>query len=195
MERAALELYAERGTLKMTGAEIAARAGTTERTFFRHFPDKLDVFFGDEGRLRARVDDAILAAPPGLSALAAAVTGLAAVATDFASHSDVIRHRASVIAVHPELQAREMARAAAWTARIKQALLRRGSPADQAELAAPLALTIFRIAYERWLAAADQAAFGRGLIDVLTAVGRSAEDARRELELPTPAGATRRSGC
>ncbi|MFH9244088.1 helix-turn-helix domain-containing protein [Streptomyces lydicus] len=33
-----MELYRERGFDQTTTAEIAARAGVNERTFFRHFP-------------------------------------------------------------------------------------------------------------------------------------------------------------
>ena len=40
LEQAALELYTERGFDRTTVAEIADRAGLTERTFFRHFADK-----------------------------------------------------------------------------------------------------------------------------------------------------------
>lgn len=168
MERAALEMYAERGTLKMTAAEIAARAGTTERTFFRHFPDKLDAFFGDESRLRVQVADVIQACPREMSALAAALTGLTALAAAFDADSGIIRHRAAVIAAHPELQSREMARGAPWTAHIKQALLRRGSPADEADIAAPVALTLFRMAYEQWIAEPQGPAFDRRLAEALS---------------------------
>ena len=37
LQQAALELFRERGYEATTTAEIAARAGVTERTFFRHF--------------------------------------------------------------------------------------------------------------------------------------------------------------
>jgi len=40
LQEAALALYSERGFDQTTAAEIAARAGVTERTFFRHFADK-----------------------------------------------------------------------------------------------------------------------------------------------------------
>ena len=49
LEQAALELYLERGFEQTTVAEIAARAGLTERTFFRHFADKREVLFAGAG--------------------------------------------------------------------------------------------------------------------------------------------------
>ena len=45
LRHAALELFAENGFDQTTAAQIAARAGVTERTFFRHFPDKREVLF------------------------------------------------------------------------------------------------------------------------------------------------------
>jgi len=47
LQEAALALYSERGFDQTTAAQIAARAGLTERTFFRHFADKREVLFGD----------------------------------------------------------------------------------------------------------------------------------------------------
>jgi len=180
MERAALELHAERGSLKMTAAEIAARAGTTERTFFRHFPDKLDAFFGDESRLRAQADDVIQACPGEMSALAAALTGLAALAAAFDTNSDIIRNRAAVIAAHPELQAREMARTAPWTSHIKQALQRRGFPADEVGIAAPLALTAFRIAYGQWIGQPQAQGFDQRLREILPQIAAQVIRAQRD---------------
>ena len=49
LEQAALELYVERGFEQTTVAEIAQRAGLTERTFFRHFADKREVLFCRRG--------------------------------------------------------------------------------------------------------------------------------------------------
>ena len=53
LQQAAFELYTERGYDQTTVAEIAARAGLTERTFFRHFADKREVLFEGGDRFRA----------------------------------------------------------------------------------------------------------------------------------------------
>ena len=52
LEQAALELYGERGFEHTTVAEIAKRAGLTERTFFRHFADKREVLFAGSSALQ-----------------------------------------------------------------------------------------------------------------------------------------------
>ena len=45
-----MELFGERGFEQTTVAQIAARAGLTERTFFRHYADKREVLFGGVDR-------------------------------------------------------------------------------------------------------------------------------------------------
>jgi len=67
LQEAALELYLERGYDKTTAGDIAARAGVTERTFFRHFADKREVFFDREAQLRDLLTGAVAAAPAGTS--------------------------------------------------------------------------------------------------------------------------------
>ncbi len=63
LAQAALALYAERGFDATTVAEIAQRAGLTERTFFRYFTDKREVLFGGAEELVARTVAAVEAAP------------------------------------------------------------------------------------------------------------------------------------
>jgi len=52
LEQAALDLYRERGFEQTTVAEIAERAGLTERTFFRYFADKREVLFWGQAMLQ-----------------------------------------------------------------------------------------------------------------------------------------------
>src|SRR5436309_11207977 len=63
LEKAAMELYAERGFDQTTVAEIAARAGLTERTFFRHYADKREVLFSGGELLAGRLEAAVAGAP------------------------------------------------------------------------------------------------------------------------------------
>src|ERR1700753_985352 len=60
---AAMELYRERGFDQTTVAEIADRAGLTERTFFRYFADKREVLFAGQERLLEIYTATIDAAP------------------------------------------------------------------------------------------------------------------------------------
>src|SRR6266404_3495471 len=69
LEQAAMELYRERGFDQTTVAEIAARAGLTERTFFRHYADKREVLFGGSEMLAERLVAAVAGAPDSATAL------------------------------------------------------------------------------------------------------------------------------
>ena len=63
LEQAALALYGERGFDNTTVAEIAERAGLTERTFFRHFSDKREVLFWGAGTLQELLVSTLAGAP------------------------------------------------------------------------------------------------------------------------------------
>src|SRR3954447_21336586 len=68
LRQAAMELYSEKGFDATTVAEIAERAGLTERTFFRHFGDKREVLFAGsellQDALLATMQQAPATAPP-----------------------------------------------------------------------------------------------------------------------------------
>src|SRR4051812_50117723 len=63
LRQAALELYGERGFENTTVAEIAKRAGLTERTFFRHFADKREVLFAGSEALEELLVRTVAGAP------------------------------------------------------------------------------------------------------------------------------------
>ena len=76
LERAALELYGDGGFEETTVAEIAKRAGLTERTFFRYFSDKREVLFAGADRLQALLVDEVTEAPESLSPIEAVARAL-----------------------------------------------------------------------------------------------------------------------
>src|SRR3954470_19015621 len=81
LEQAALELYGERGFEQTTVAEIAKRAGLTERKVFRHFADKREVLFAGSGPLQELLVSTVADAPDSLAPVDAVAAGLVAVAS------------------------------------------------------------------------------------------------------------------
>ena len=150
LRQAALELYRERGYDETTTAQIAARAGVTERTFFRHFADKREALFDGEAELRTIFLDAVAAAPDGLAPLAVLLQALAAAVPLLIANRPVAAQRAEVIAVTPALQERAYAKTAALTDTLAQALAERGTAPPTARLAAQIAMATFDRANGHW---------------------------------------------
>jgi len=63
IERAAIELFAERGFTEVTVDEIAEAAGISPRTFFRYFPTKAHVVGAHRKRINHRLVRAFQARP------------------------------------------------------------------------------------------------------------------------------------
>ena len=156
---AALELYSERGYDQTTVAEIAKRAGLTERTFFRYFADKREVLFHGAAMLQERLVQGIEDAAPELSPMDAVGAALAAAAGPLQESRDFVLRRQAIIVANPELQERELIKLAALAVALADALRRRGVPDPAASLAAEAGVAVFKVAFLRW---ADQAANGDG---------------------------------
>ena len=153
MVKAAMELFAERGYEQTTAGDIAARAGVTERTFFRHFTDKREVLFDGSQTMERLTSEAILAAPAADSPLDAALAGVTAGAGLLEDRHDHAVRRAAIIAANPSLQERELLKLAAMTGVITDALHDRGVDEPAAGLAAHSAVTVFHVAFARWVSA------------------------------------------
>jgi AcrR family transcriptional regulator len=151
LEQAALELYIERGFEQTTVAEIAKRAGLTERTFFRHFADKREVLFWGAGALQELLVSTVASAPASaapIDAIAAAVETAGAL---FQERRESARQRQTVIAANAELQERELIKLASLASAMADALRRRGVADPAASLAAEAGIAVLRIAFERWI--------------------------------------------
>ena len=157
LQEAALALYLERGFDGTTAAEIAVRAGLTERTFFRHFADKREVLFGGAVLLQERIVAGMADAPAHDGALDVVARGLDAAAAMLGEfRRDLARQRHAVIAANPELRERELAKLADYAAAVSEALRRRGVPEPRATLAAETGMTVLRVAMERWASGPDR---------------------------------------
>jgi AcrR family transcriptional regulator len=158
LRKAAMELYAERGFEATTVAEIADRAGVTERTFFRQFADKREVLFAGSEGLADAIAAAITAAPSEASPLDAAAAGVEAAGGYFPERA-YARRRRKIIDANPDLLERELIKLASLARAIAGALRDRGVDPATATLTAEVALGLFRVAFERWIAEGETRGF------------------------------------
>src|SRR5882672_7712097 len=103
LEKAAMELFQERGYARTTVEGIAARAGLTERTFFRYFTDKREVLFSGSADLEKFIVEGIGDARKTVAPLDAVAAALAATAPFFEERRGHARKRRAVISAHAEL--------------------------------------------------------------------------------------------
>jgi AcrR family transcriptional regulator len=157
LQEAALDLYAERGFDQTTAAQIAARAGLTERTFFRHFADKREVLFGGSALLQERILAGVADSPPEDGPLEAVAGGLAAAAAMLGEfRRDLSRKRHAVIAANPELRERELSKLDHFAEEVAAVLRQRGVGEPRATIAAESGMTVLRVAIRRWAYEEDE---------------------------------------
>jgi AcrR family transcriptional regulator len=163
LEQAALALYRERGFEQVTVAEIAGRAGLTERTFFRHYADKREVLFAGSSRLQEILVRTVGEAPDAAAPIDVVIAALEALGPVFEERRDVARQRQAVIDANPELQERELIKLATLATTLAGALRERGVAEPAANLTGQAGIAIFRVAFERWINDTGQ----RGLPDLI----------------------------
>jgi AcrR family transcriptional regulator len=145
-----MQLYVERGFEETTVAEIAARAGVSARTFFRHFADKREVLFAGSSELQDRLVAALEAAPATATPMQAVAAALDTAADLLGQNREHSRTRQAVINSHPELLERELIKLVKVAAALADGLRRRGAPDPDASLAAESGIVVLRVAFERW---------------------------------------------
>ncbi len=152
MQDAALELFADRVYAATTVDDIAARAGVSPRTFFRHFRDKEEVLFDADAPLLAAVVDGVRAAPADAAPRVLVTAGLRALARTLDADRVRLRVRADVLASDIALQGRDLAKQARWVAVVADEVAGRGVPHPTATLLTAAAAAAFRTTYLAWLA-------------------------------------------
>ena len=156
LREAALDLYVERGFEQTTVAEIAARAGLTARTFFRHFADKREVLFAGSELLEQHMVAALDGAPETASPMEAVGAALDAAAGALSRNRDFSRRRHLVIVANGELQERELIKMTRLAAALTEGLRRRGVAAGDARLAAEAGVAVLRVAFEQWVTGPEE---------------------------------------
>lgn len=156
LEQAALELYRERGFDQTTVAEIAKRAGLTERTYFRHFTDKREVLFWGQELLHELLVTTVTAAPEPATPIDAVGAALAAIADMMQQRREVAVRRQAVIDANPPLRERELIKLATLASALAEALRARGVPEPAASLAAQAGMAVFHVTFARWIDTANE---------------------------------------
>jgi len=184
-----MELFQERGYVGTTVGEIAARAGLTERTFFRYFADKREVLFSGSSDLVRGVVERIESAPRDASPLDVVASAFEVTGDELIGHRDLhfVRARYALVAQHAEIQERELIKLASLAVAVTKALHARGVTEPAASLTAEAGLAVFKIGFERWVTERkpkDLAAHIRAAVDVLKAITADGKPTTRSKKRP-----------
>lgn len=151
LQKAALALFRERGYERTTAAQIAARVGVTERTFYRYFPDKRETLFGGEAVLRAALTDALSTGPRGMAPLDLLFHAFQATVPLLEDNRSYSGPWYEVVSSTPALHERELAKREVLAGALADALRGRGVDDEQAWLAARAGMAAFAKVTIDWL--------------------------------------------
>lgn len=160
-------LYGEQGFDRTTVAEIAERAGLTERTFFRHFTDKREVLFFGAQALQELFVTTVVKAPVTTTPIEAVIRALEAAGEMFAQRREFSVQRQRIINGSAELQERELIKLSTLATALADALRQRGVSDPSAGLIGEVAIAIFKNSFERWVSASEPSDLGHVVRDSL----------------------------
>lgn len=172
LERAALELFDERGFDRTTVAQITRRAGLAERSFYRYFSDKREALFAGAEQLEDLLVREVRDAPSAVGPLEALLAAVAQAERVFRP-KDFLRVRERVVNANSELRERELSKMHAIHAALVSAVRERGADETTARIATDLAVSVWRLAAERW-GRRDDTTFAAEVADVARQVRRIA---------------------
>lgn len=160
LRQAALVLFSERGYEATTVDDVAAAAGVTQRTFFRHFIDKEEVLFkGDTvlmDVLLMALREQLRAVPikpteePMSAALDASRYAFRVLARTLEEHREEHRLRAGLLLLFPALRARQLLKQQRWSDALVAELVEQGADLQTARIAVTLAVAALQLAYDQW---------------------------------------------
>ncbi|HEY4399162.1 MAG TPA: helix-turn-helix domain-containing protein [Lactobacillaceae bacterium] len=151
LEQAAIELFRTQGYDNTTVQQIAARAGVTERTFFRQFNDKSDVMFSGNDLLATIIQTSIAQNQSDNVVEIIWTAYLTIAQTVFADLYAHAKERNAIIQSHPHLQERELLKQSHLADVAVSALAQRFDPIVTT-LAAHNIANVFHVAFGLWVA-------------------------------------------
>jgi AcrR family transcriptional regulator len=146
---AAFELFGRQGYEQTTVAQIAAAAGVTEMTFYRHFGSKVQLLIDDP--YDPLIAAAIAEQPRNLPPLARTVRGIRLAWRRLPITDDEpVRERVAIVASTPSLLPALRASTAASEQAISEQLVADGSDPTEAAVAAAAAMAALTTGLTRW---------------------------------------------
>ena len=152
---AALELFADQGYDGTNVAQIAARAGVTQMTFFRHFPTKASLLVDDP--YDPLIGAAIRHQSADLDPISRAAGGIRSAWQQLPPPAgDEVRVRLRLVAQTPTLRASLASGTAATEAVIVEALVDGGTGGREAAIAASAVMAALNTALLEWSLGDDE---------------------------------------
>ncbi|WP_062305725.1 TetR/AcrR family transcriptional regulator [Demequina subtropica] len=183
LQSAALDLFEQRGYRAVTVEEIAAAAGVSHMTFFRHFPTKERVLLDDP--FDPVIAAAVAAQPDGTPAIERVARGLLSLVPLLDQEPTESARRAIAIAARePELQAGMAANTAATERAIVEAAAPAGEETEM-RIAAAACLAAVTAVLLDWSTDGSRRTLGALVGDAMTTVVPALSDAA----VPAYAGA------
>lgn len=150
LREAAFELFARNGFANVTVEQIAEAAGVTERTFFRHFPTKEEVFFSDPKLIIAELVDAIRACPNPSSPFELVRAAVTRLAESMEPNRPSLRLRAQTIASDASLRERDLLKQHEIAMSIVDQLIDLGISPNRSAVLAGTGMMVFQAAFTTW---------------------------------------------
>jgi AcrR family transcriptional regulator len=159
---AAIDLFSRQGFDGTTVEEIADACEVSPRTFFRYFPTKEDVLFGDSEQRSTALIETLAAQPTDLAPLEAIHAAMRRIAFNYIEERDVLVARAKVVQSSPGLRAYKVEHQRGWEEALVAELGRRSRSGGgslthyELRLLTSVSMAAFRAAFDTWLDEPDQ---------------------------------------
>lgn len=149
LQRSALDLFQTQGYESTGTAQIAAAAGVSEMTLFRHFPNKASLLLDDP--FDPLLAETVFERPAAEPAMVAVVEGVrSAWRTIAPAEAQVLRARLQVVASAPSLQAAMHGSSGKTVEALADAMRRRGVDLVEARVAAAAVVAGLSSALLEW---------------------------------------------